>query len=130
MEIIEEHMNDWFTKFHLHGPWPFSAVIHRFTQADGNGDPHDHPWRFRSIILKGGYREEIFDLAGNSYFIDRRVGDSFVNKANHIHRIVEIFEPECWTIIMPEGESKKSGFYQFRDDGTYFRYWDGDWSRL
>lgn len=49
MNIREEIMSPDFTKFHLEGPWPFHAVMHRFTQPD-HGDPHDHPWSFRSNI--------------------------------------------------------------------------------
>jgi len=130
MEIRTEHMNDWFTKYHIEGPWPFNPVFHRFTRADGNGDPHDHPWPFRSVILSGGYREEVFDLSGKSWFVDRYVGDSFVNEADHIHRIVELFEDECWTMILPQEGGRKPGFYQFREDGAYHRFWDGDWSKL
>lgn len=121
-----EPMSDAFTKFHLEGPWPFHPVIHRFSAPD-NGDPHDHPWKFRSIILHGGYREEIFDVAtGKSRLVDRKPGDSFINAANHVHRIVELLDGECWTLILPHAWEQESGFYQFREDGAYYRPWHRD----
>lgn len=37
----------------------FSIKIHKILLSD-NDDLHDHPWNFLSIILWGGYFEEIF----------------------------------------------------------------------
>lgn len=31
--------------------------LHKFHNGDNLRDPHNHPWRFTSIILKGGYWE-------------------------------------------------------------------------
>lgn len=31
--------------------------LHKFYNGDNSRDPHDHPWPFRSLILKGGYYE-------------------------------------------------------------------------
>lgn len=125
MQIDIEHMGPHFTKFHLRGPWPFHPVFHRFTQPDF-GDPHDHPWSFRSVILHGGYLEEVYNLDGDPVrLIRREVGDSFLIDLNHIHRIVDLPQGECWTMIIPqEGASQKSGFYQFREDAIYHRFWD------
>lgn len=122
LHIREERMAEFFTKFHLEGA-PFGAVIHRFTSAD-HGDAHDHPWTFRSFILHGGYVEQVFALDGTSEERVRKPGDSFRNDAGHIHRIVRLLEPECWTIIVPEAWNRKPGFYQFRDGVAFHRFWD------
>ena len=34
--------------------FPFNIFLHRFIKSDPD-DLHDHPWSFRSIILKGGW---------------------------------------------------------------------------
>ena len=117
-------MSDFFTKYHLEGPWPFPAVIHHFTAPD-RGDPHDHPWSFRSFVLKGGYRERVFYHRGFTQEKTRRPGDSFIIESGHIHKIEELLDGDCWTLIMPLGPSeRKSGFYQFREEGSYHRFWD------
>lgn len=36
----------------------FSIYVHRFDGPDPGIDLHDHPWTFRSIVLRGGYVEE------------------------------------------------------------------------
>ena len=38
-------------------PWG-CIYLHNITNSDLDIDPHDHPWNFRSLILKGSYREE------------------------------------------------------------------------
>jgi len=127
-DIREEHMNDHFTKFHL-GGLPFAAVIHRFTAADGpEADPHSHPWDFTSTILRGGYREEVFTLYPNnegwrSELHVRRPGDTFRNMSGTIHRIVELLEPECWTLIQPEEGNRVPGFYKFDEHAISHRFW-------
>ena len=88
------------------------------------GDPHDHPFGFVSFVLFGGYREEIFSLDGSSHFEDHRKGDRFDVPATRIHRIVELFEGECWTITLPGAYVKEWGSWRFRADGPYFRQHD------
>ena len=131
VHITEERMSDAFLKLHIH-ELPFPAVLHRFTAPD-LGDPHDHPWPFRTFILHGGYTEEVYDLHGGLIDIrQHHEGDSFLIDAGHIHRITELHGIECWTIILPKpGEARTSGFYQFRDDGAYHRFHhETEWRRV
>lgn len=37
-------------------PW-FGVYLHRIEQPDLDRDPHDHPWTFGSLVLRGGYVE-------------------------------------------------------------------------
>ncbi len=122
LSLREERMADHFVKRHVEG-LPTAAVIHQFNQVD-NGDPHDHPWSFTSFVLHGGYMEEVFDReTGASRLVSRTVGESFFVPATHIHRIVHLPEGECTTIILPGPHEQTSGFYQFRSDGMYHRFW-------
>jgi hypothetical protein len=128
MHLNHEPMSPVFDKWHLDGA-PFPAVLHRFSEPD-MGPPHDHPWSFRSIVLHGGYVEQVFQLDGTSELVRHEVGDSFHIPAGHIHRIVELPAGECWTLILPGQHERKSGFYDFRPDGTYHRYWDGEFEKM
>lgn len=40
-------------------PW-FALYIHRIYKADEDPYPHSHPWNFISLILNGGYIEELW----------------------------------------------------------------------
>lgn len=121
MHLNHEPMSPVFDKWHV-GGLPCAAVFHRFSAPD-NGPPHDHPWGFRSIVLVGGYVEQVFQLDGTSELVRHDPGDSFHIKAGHIHRIVELPQGECWTLILPGPSERTSGFYEFREDGTYYRPW-------
>jgi len=123
----EERMSEEFMKVHLEG-LPFSAVIHHFTAPDKGGF-HCHPFRFRSTILQGSYVEEVITKrrGREGYWVDRvkrLQGDSFTIEAEHIHQIVELPEGDVWTLIQPEPATRKSGFWELRDDGLYHRKWD------
>jgi hypothetical protein len=40
-------------------PW-FGVYLHHIEDVDPQPDPHDHPWPFRSLVLRGGYTEKIY----------------------------------------------------------------------
>lgn len=127
--IRTETMSEVFTKFHLEG-LPCAAVLHRFTAAD-EGDPHDHPWPFRSFIISGGYRETVFGLyEGSTMTYARCPGDSFEVPASRVHRIETLFHPECWTLIVPlPGPHRTPGFYRWVDGVRQHRFWhETEWS--
>jgi len=124
--IRHERMSDIFQKYHIEG-LPFSAVIHRFSEPD-TGDPHDHPFDFTTHILSGGYVEKIYFPAsdGTWYYnyAHRLPGTCHKVKATHIHQVVELIDGECFTLILPEPNIRKSGVWQFNETGYMFREWD------
>ena len=124
ISIREERMSDAMMKYHLDG-LPFTLVLHHFTAPD-IGDPHDHPFQFRSTILEGWYAEERYDRgSGKARHHVRRAGESFTVEASVIHRITGLAPSGCWTLMQPLGPKvQEPGFYQFRRDGTYFRHWN------
>ena len=123
LQLREERMADHFVKHHIDG-LPCAAVLHKFSRPD-HGPAHDHPWPFFSFIVHGGYVEEVFDReTGSSHQVHRAVGQSFYIPATHIHRIVDLPFGECHTLILPGPHEQKSGFWEFRGDGAYHRFWD------
>lgn len=118
-----ERMNGFFEKFHVVGA-PFDAVFHRFTGVE-HGFPHDHPFPFQSHVLKGSYVEEIYTLDGKVTRVTRKAGDCFQVPAGRIHKIVELPEGECWTLMLPGEREQVSGFYEFQDGGKILhRRWN------
>lgn len=128
LELRHENMSPVFDKWHV-GGLAVPVVFHRFTGPD-LGDPHDHPWAFKSLILSGGYREEIYDLDGTCRIELRSQGDFFYVPSRRIHRIVELPTGTCETMILPDGGVyRKPGFYQFRDGVAFHRFWDSqEWT--
>ena len=120
LDIREERMSDAMLKIHI----PGLGVLHHFTAPD-MGAPHDHPWNFTSMILKGGYIEEVYRPDGACERIHRKVGDHFAILAGHIHRIVELPEGECWTCIDVLGPKvQEPGFYEWREGRMFQRRWN------
>lgn len=117
-----ERMSDFFTKYHIDG-LPFAAVLHHFTAPD-TGDPHDHPFGFRSIVLSGGYVEAVYLPNGDVFTCRREAGHSFEIEASHVHRIIDLPEGECWTLIIPGQHERTPGFYRFENGKVLHRLWN------
>lgn len=130
LSLSTEVMSDFFTKHHIHG-LPFPVVLHHFSAPD-RGDPHNHPFEFRTHILHGVYVEEVFSQNGTRTTIRRQPGESHEVKADCIHRIIELPVGDCYTLMLPLGPKvQEPGFFQFRDDGVYHRFWyTPEWSCL
>lgn len=122
LTIREERMSGAMTKYHV-GGLRRSVVFHRFEDID-RGDCHDHPFSLDIKIISGGYIERIWNRDGRSWEYRREPGDSFIIPATHIHLMIELLDGPCETMIMPGPWERKSGFWQFRQDGSYFREWD------
>lgn len=124
MQVRLEQMNDHMMKVHL----PGIGVAHYFTDCDGpESEPHDHPWPFESTVHIGGYIEEVFDPENPDappQVFERRPGETFVNKAGTVHRIVRLIDGYTLTTIKPGEWERKTGFYQFRDGQVFHRYHD------
>lgn len=126
LTIRHERMSPAFDKWHVEG-LPFPAVFHRFTAPD-MGDPHDHPWPFRTTILRGTYNEEVFHPDGSSYRLHHPEGSSFIIEGSHVHRITALEDGECWTLIQPLGpKEREPGFWRWIDGRAERRAWNGDW---
>lgn len=42
-------------------PW-LSVYVHDIHQPDTDRDPHNHPWTFWSLVLRGGYTEQLHPI--------------------------------------------------------------------
>ena len=118
-DIRHEPMSPIFDKWHLgHG-----LVLHRFAAPD-TGPPHDHPFSFISHVIRGGYVEAVYADDGSCERVERKPGDQFLIGPNHIHRIVDLLNGECWTVIEVQGEKiHEPGFYEWRHGEMWSRRW-------
>lgn len=126
IQIIEEKMNDVFTKYHLMG-LPFNAVIHKFSEKDKNEHIHDHPWSFTSYVLKGSYVERVYTIEnGKVEFKDvlREEGCSHFVPAELIHEIIALPQGECYTLVKPNSFERETHFWKFENGDIFNKRWD------
>ena len=99
--------------------FPFNIFIHRFLKSDPD-DLHDHPWEFRTLILKGGYWEY---TEGGKFW--RGPGTYRYAPANTFHRVeLDKNIPYCWTLFIPSVNTRDWGFKTIKgwvQHDEYFR---------
>ena len=94
--------------------FPFNVFLHKFLKSDPD-DVHDHPWNYRTLILKGGYWEWIpqFNNKGHKaseIAVWRGAGSFRSAKANSYHRVELDPNVECWTLFIPGRKKREWGF--------------------
>lgn len=94
--------------------FPFNIFLHKFLKGDPH-DPHDHPWGYATLILKGGYYEWIPQFNSNGEMIGeirywRGPGHFRICKANSYHRVELKPGVTAWTLFMPGPQKREWGF--------------------
>lgn len=90
-------------------PWrwlPFSIRVHHILRPDADPYLHDHPWPFRTIILRGSYHEE--DVFGVVRV--HLTGDTVRRNAEDFHRITQVSEGGVWTLFIMGRWRNRWGF--------------------
>lgn len=83
-------------------PW-FGIKVHRILRADWARHRHDHPWWFLSVVVRGGYVEDVLGSHRPVRWVNfKRSGDA--------HRIVRV-EPATWTLVLTGPRRRRWGFY-------------------
>lgn len=85
---------------------PFSVRVHHICRPDHDRDLHDHPFNYRTVILRGWYVEEnVFgDVAA------RPQGMTVSATANTFHRIAEVSPGGVWTLFFMGRRTNTWGF--------------------
>lgn len=84
---------------------PRGIKLHFIHRPDNDRAKHDHPWPFRTIVLKGGYKEE------NIYGVRYRIGagDTYYSPAIRFHRIDTVDEGTV-TLVFTGKREQEWGF--------------------
>lgn len=80
--------------------------LHEIIRSDADLCLHNHPWRFVTLILSGGYLEE---LTGR-VFKWREAGSFLYRPAKFAHRI-EVSSP-AWSLVWVGRKIQPWGFFQ------------------
>ena len=101
-----EYMRRWIFSC----PW-FTVRLHHI-QASDYGAPHNHPWNFASVILKGRYTEGLFTVFDTEHpfeVLKRKAFRPVLRWTTDIHKV--LLEPgeTCWTLCITDGARKHNG---------------------
>jgi hypothetical protein len=100
-----------------------SVYLHQFFRSDHDRCLHDHPWPFVSVILRGGYWEEVFRAAYRDDLIAaglvpgpverhwRAPGRFLFRSAATSHRIVLEPSTRPWSLVIVGRRVRDWGFW-------------------
>ena len=99
-------------------PW-FNVFVHGIYHKDEEVNMHNHPWDFFSVVLRGGFTEQLHGGA----FVRRTPLKCKYSKAEAFHRIFALDEGKpCYTLVITGPERPEPWGYDtepFTDHVTY-----------
>lgn len=93
-------------------PW-FGVYLHFILAKDPDQPLHDHPWNFRSFILRGGYTELWRPAETSEINTWRRIWKRWTThdmRATDAHRITHV-EPGTITLVTVSKKHRQWGFH-------------------
>jgi hypothetical protein len=82
----------------------FNVYLHEILRSDEDLCLHDHPWRFATLILSGGYRE----VLPNG--VRWRPPGAFLFRAAKFRHRVEVDRP-AWSLVLVGRKFRAWGFF-------------------
>lgn len=79
-------------------PW-FGIYLHKLGTSDPRDTLHNHPWPFVSVVLRGGYDEQIFDDYDGGYSRRHRVRFINIKRLKDWHWIETLHRTPTWTLM-------------------------------
>lgn len=76
----------------------FNIYVHNVARSDEEKDPHDHPWSFVSLILKGGYREQVW-TKGVMRTVVNTPGHLVIRRTTDFHKLT-LLGDSAWTLVL------------------------------
>jgi hypothetical protein len=99
-------------------PW-FGVYLHDIFEPDADRDPHNHPWPFISIVLRGSYEEQVHPEPNGrrSWFVKKHHRRFSAHRMGTVsaHRITYA-APRLKTLII---RGKRTGGWGFFTQGGY-----------
>lgn len=109
----------------------FALMLHKMHAPDSDACHHDHPWGFITLILKGGYYEEIMTEPGKYFTRWNGPGRLLYRPAVHTHRIDNLPKGTCWTLVLRGPLERRWGFwtkYGWQHNKLFLTFRNGiDW---
>ena len=96
-----------------------ALMLHRMWKVDHSRCHHDHPWSFWTLILKGGYEEEVTREDGSLRTRYNRPGTLLFRPAEHTHRVSGLPNGNCWTLVLRFKKRRHWGFWSTKLKGKW-----------
>lgn len=99
--------------------------VHEILHSDEGRDPHDHPWPYLTIVLKGGYYEERYDEHGKLLSIRwHGPGSIIFRPANswHMLKLAEDGTRIATTLFITGRKAQRWGFNVNGEKVDYVTY--------
>lgn len=96
--------------------WRRRLFLHHIVLADPDPYVHDHPWPFRTLVLRGGYNEDVMsDCRCCNLPVDWNDGELLAGTgcyrpARYRHRIFYV-RPGTWTLVLAGRAEREWGFW-------------------
>lgn len=104
------YLTRYFIFGHTYSTW--ALMVHQMHRPDDDACHHDHPWSFFTLILRGGYVEEVTNRrTGKVYMRRNRPGMLLWRPAAHRHRIHKLADGGCWTLVLRFRRKQSWGFW-------------------
>ena len=85
--------------------------VHEILRSDAGRHPHDHPWWFVTIILRGGYIETVYNEQGKLRDVNYwGPGTILFRRASSWHRLTLPEQDSTWTLFITGPKSQTWGF--------------------
>lgn len=92
----------------------FGVYVHRIYRPDADRDCHNHPWQFRTLVLRGGYtelvRRHVGSLQETLTARMHRPGSTHAMPVDAFHQLVEV-APNTWTLLLVGPKVHEWGFW-------------------
>jgi hypothetical protein len=97
--------------------------VHEILRSDTGRDPHDHPWPYLTIILRGGYWEVCYNDAGEEIsFRWHGPGSILYRPAGSWHRLILPKRHTCTTLFITGKKAQSWGFLVAGEKVPYYTY--------
>jgi hypothetical protein len=88
--------------------------LHHICRPDDDRDPHDHPWNFTTIVLRGGYVDERWGVIENGRVMVglEPCGPGTIRRrqAEHLHRVQLAPGRTSWSLVFISPKRRSWGF--------------------
>lgn len=124
-----DHLGSYMRRWLFRTPW-FTIRVHKIQESDSGRDFHDHPFKFTSLILSGGYIEHVPGCLcwienGQTLTMSESgpcnvylPGDVVKRDALDFHRLELFLEGEsAWTFVVTGPYEREWGFLE--KDGSW-----------
>lgn len=114
-DIHDRAGNIYLTRWTILSLFGWALMLHCMRRPDADRCHHDHPWWFITLVLWGGYGEEItiIDKRGKRRRRYRwnRPGTLLYRPALHTHRVADLPKGNCYTLVLRGDYTRVWGFH-------------------